>query len=164
VAKALICLLLLAASVTGAGPAFAACLAVNGLTFEPEPDCNAAPASVPAAPVPVAPAAVAATVQQQASAPAPERVQPPPPAPAREVERTPSAPLYRVQRNLSDGFLAMRSGPGGQYDMIVRIPAGTEGLSVSECPTSGDGSRPWCRVSWKGKTGWVFNRFITQQN
>jgi hypothetical protein len=172
VAKALMCLLLLAAAIMGAAPpAFAACLPVNGLTFEPEPDCNTTTASapatratvMPAAPAPIAPAAVAAPAPQTASAPPPERAQPLPPAPASDVaERSPSSQLYRVQKNLSDGFLALRSGPGGQYEMIVRIPAGTEGLSVAECPRSPDGSRPWCRVSWKGKTGWVFNRYIQQ--
>jgi hypothetical protein len=162
VAKAYLCLLLLAAAVMGPAPAHAACLPVNGLTFEPEPDCNAAAAAVPATLAPVAPAAIAAPPPPRvASAPAPQQVQPSPPAPNREAVATaPSSSLYRVRPGLSDGFLAMRSGPGGQYDMIVRIPSGSDGLNVAECPRSS----AWCRVSWKGKTGWVFSRFITREN
>jgi hypothetical protein len=164
-AKAFLCSLLLAVSVTGTAPAFAGCLPVNGLTFEPEPDCTASTASIPSAPAPVAPPTIAAPAPQVASAPAQENVQPPPAASREITEKSDPRPtLYRVQRNLSDGFLALRSGPGGQYDTVVRIPAGTEGLSVAECPRMSDGSRSWCRVSWKGKTGWVFNRYITQQN
>ena len=164
-AKAFLCLLLLAAPLMGAAAAFAACVPVNGLTFEKELDCNDGIAGARATPAPIAPAAAAAPARQEASAPAQEKVQPAPPPPASEVvDGSPSSRLYRVRRDLSDGFLAMRSGPGGQYDMIVRIPSGTEGLSVAECPRSSDGSRAWCRVSWKGKTGWVFSRFIAQQN
>lgn len=174
-AKAFHCLLLLAASILGTATAFAACMPVNGLSFEQEQDCNVGSAAVVAPPAAIAPPAAAAPVvaapaiaapaRLDASTPPQENSERAPAAPASEAaDRNPPSRLYRVQRNLSDGFLAMRSGPGGQYDTILRIPAGTEGLNVAECPKASDGSRSWCRVSWKGKNGWVFSRFIAQQN
>jgi uncharacterized protein YraI len=62
-----------------------------------------------------------------------------------------------VKRNVSDGYLNLRKGPGTQYDQVTQIPAGTTGLIVGSCRASTDGisKYPWCEVRWNNYQGYA---------
>ncbi|XUM21700.1 caspase family protein [Bradyrhizobium oligotrophicum S58] len=61
-----------------------------------------------------------------------------------------------VRRNVSQGYLNLRSEPGQKSSILTRIPAG-ETAMVGGCVMPGDGiSRfPSCRAVWNGVVGWV---------
>ncbi|MGJ5138858.1 caspase family protein [Bradyrhizobium oligotrophicum] len=61
-----------------------------------------------------------------------------------------------VKRNVSQGYLNLRSEPGQKSSILTRIPAG-ETAMVGGCVMPGDGiSRfPSCRAVWNGVVGWV---------
>jgi hypothetical protein len=61
------------------------------------------------------------------------------------------------------GGLRMRSGPGLDFDKILTVPHGSR-VSVLEyrepvMQISGRKGR-WTRITWNGKTGWVFGGFL----
>lgn len=65
---------------------------------------------------------------------------------------------YRVRSEVSGGIQNMRSGPGVGHDIVVAIPAGSDGIKkLGQCrgPDDNTSRFTWCRFSWKGKTGWI---------
>ena len=63
-----------------------------------------------------------------------------------------------------DGFLALRSEPNSETgERITRIPHG-ERIEIGACGryiTTGRNNRGrWCRASYKGLSGWVFDAFV----
>ncbi|MDO9525969.1 MAG: hypothetical protein Q7J57_10625, partial [Gemmobacter sp.] len=93
-----------------------------------------------------------------------------PPAPARVAAPAPQAPrpaapaqaLWMVKRNVSDGYINARTGPGTMHGILFRISAGESGIVVQGCqpPDQGGGRFDWCRVTWNGKDGWVSSNGI----
>jgi hypothetical protein len=62
-----------------------------------------------------------------------------------------------VKRDVSLGYLNLRSGPGQNEKVLGRIPAGTKGIAMTgSCVAAKDGSTyPFCYVEWGGLRGWV---------
>ena len=78
--------------------------------------------------------------------------------------RLPTNPLSppvitkRVKRDVSLGYLNLRSGPGQNFDILTRVPAGASGVILSgQCvsPDDGKSAFPFCLVEWSGHRGWV---------
>lgn len=68
---------------------------------------------------------------------------------------------YSISRNVSDGILNMRSGPGLGHSIIIAVPAGSTGVQVSSCRAPDDRGRSrfdWCRAVWNGHSGWLSSR------
>ncbi len=66
----------------------------------------------------------------------------------------------------NDGFLALRSGPGtSRGSRLLKIPHG-QPLTLGDCnsPITSPGGRygSWCRASYNGTAGWVFDAFVTR--
>jgi hypothetical protein len=62
----------------------------------------------------------------------------------------------------NDGFLALRSHPSTQSGRrLLKIPHGTR-LKVSACQSTG-GRGNWCRASYAGQTGWLFDLYVDDQ-
>jgi TPR repeat protein len=69
-----------------------------------------------------------------------------------------SAEEYRVDENASGGYLNIRNGPGVGHQVVGRIPAGTNGVEVTDCESPDDNGRStklWCEVEWSGHSGWA---------
>jgi len=59
-----------------------------------------------------------------------------------------------------DGFLSLRSEPGTKGGRrLVKIPHGTL-LTLDECDRS-TGDDVWCRTSYAGMRGWVYNKYLS---
>ena len=59
-----------------------------------------------------------------------------------------------------DGYLALRSEPSAQRGQrLLKIPHGTM-LTLGRCVAVAGDDRRWCRTSYAGKTGWVFERYL----
>ncbi|MBX7170546.1 MAG: SH3 domain-containing protein [Pyrinomonadaceae bacterium] len=74
-----------------------------------------------------------------------------------------SAATARVN-SPNDGFLALRTDPSSDYgDRILQIPHGAT-VKVLGCQgfrvNIGGRSGRWCRVSYDGYTGWVFDGWL----
>ncbi len=55
--------------------------------------------------------------------------------------------------------LRIRRGPGVDFDAIGGIPAGACGVTrAGRCRGS------WCRVAWRGRTGWVNASYLRQNS
>jgi hypothetical protein len=77
-------------------------------------------------------------------------------APASSV--SPQKVIKRVKQDVSLGYLNLRSGPGQNYDVVTRVPAGAGGVIFSgRCATPHDGKSafPFCLVEWSGHVGWI---------
>ena len=63
----------------------------------------------------------------------------------------------------SDGFLALRSGPSHKTGQrIAKIPHGSK-ISISGCQKRikiGKRTGRWCRTSYGGKSGWIFDAWV----
>ena len=60
-----------------------------------------------------------------------------------------------------DGFLSLRSEPSTRRGSRLRkIPHGTQ-VQLAECTTEAD-SGSWCRTTYSGATGWVFERYLVR--
>ena len=77
-----------------------------------------------------------------------ERVQP--------IAPNPHLVPRMVKRNVSQGYLNLRSEPGQKSNIVTRIPAG-ETAMVGDCVMPGDGISRYasCRAVWNGVGGWV---------
>jgi hypothetical protein len=83
--------------------------------------------------------------------------------PARTVDTTPNfAPAdavsnRKVKRDVALGYLDLRKGPGQNYQLVTRIPAGANGVTVTgACASSKELSAfPYCQVLWYRYQGWV---------
>jgi hypothetical protein len=82
---------------------------------------------------------------------------PPAPAPISEV-------TYTVLSNVSEGVLNLRRGPAVAYPIVVAIPAGAGGITLSGCKSSEDGSKPWCAAQWHTYRGWISSCCIVDQS
>lgn len=82
----------------------------------------------------------------------------PPPTP----NKTPVAKLYRVVGVAEDDVLYIRRRPGPQSAEVGRIPANGVDIQILE-GTERVGQSTWVRVNYKGITGWVNRRFLTEQ-
>lgn len=78
---------------------------------------------------------------------------------------SPSTMTITAQANSpSDGFLALRSLPNSESgERIAKIPHGAT-VMIGACgpvikPVSRSGR--WCQASYNGKTGWVFDAYLT---
>ncbi|MFZ1700093.1 MAG: hypothetical protein WBO10_09550 [Pyrinomonadaceae bacterium] len=79
---------------------------------------------------------------------------------------TPSSePIGRTARvnSPSDGFLALRTLPNSETgERVLKIPHGAT-ISVGECGqmvTPVKRSGRWCRASYDGQSGWVFDAYL----
>ena len=63
----------------------------------------------------------------------------------------------------SDGFLALRSAPTSSSTMVYRIPhQAPVALGACRSPIPfGDRTGSWCRARYDGRTGWIFDAFIS---
>jgi uncharacterized protein YgiM (DUF1202 family) len=100
----------------------------------------------------------------------PSRGESPNPAPSTTASPTPSAPnrapvskLYRVVGVAEDDVLYVRSKPGPQNSSVGKIPAKGVGIQILEGSSERVGQSTWVRVNYKGITGWVNSRFLTEQ-
>jgi hypothetical protein len=83
--------------------------------------------------------------------------------PARTVDTTPNfAPAdaisnRKVRRDVALGYLDLRKGPGQNYQLVTRIPAGANGVTVTgACASAKELSAfPFCQVLWYRYQGWV---------
>ena len=84
------------------------------------------------------------------------------------ADNTPDPPKSSsaVVNSPSDGFLALRSIPNHKTGKrIAKIPHGAS-ISINSCRAKrvkiGKKAGRWCRASYKGKSGWVFDAWITR--
>jgi len=73
-------------------------------------------------------------------------------------ETSPTAVTKRIKRDISLGYLNLRSGPGQDQKVLVRIPAGSTGVVMrGRCvaPKDSTSAYPFCLVEWNGYEGWV---------
>jgi hypothetical protein len=80
--------------------------------------------------------------------------------------RTPPKISSAVVNSPSDGFLALRTLPNHKTGKrLAKIPHGAS-ISINNCSANrvkiGKRTGRWCRVSYKGKSGWVFDAWITR--
>jgi len=62
----------------------------------------------------------------------------------------------------NDGFLALRSHPSTQAGRrLHKIPHGTR-LKLGACHST-DAKGNWCRATYAGQSGWVFDRYVDDQ-
>ncbi len=69
-----------------------------------------------------------------------------------------NAPLFNVKPFVEGGFAIMRTGPGVNWPIVAKIPAGTQGLKrLAPCRDRDDGlePRPWCPLAWDNIVGFV---------
>ncbi len=60
-----------------------------------------------------------------------------------------------------DGFLALRSDPTVRRGKrLLKIPHGAR-LTLDECIAHSNDGR-WCRTTFRGKTGWVFDQYLVR--
>jgi len=61
-----------------------------------------------------------------------------------------------VKRNVSLGYLNLRTAPGQDEAVVVRIPAGATAM-VGGCvrPNDGVSRYSFCRVEYRGMKGWA---------
>ena len=98
-----------------------------------------------------------------------------PPAPSHGATREGAAAVDPEQRTLEgrrgpdtarvhtpgDGFLALRSEPTIRSGRrVLKIPHGTL-VTLGECVSRPNDGR-WCRTSFKGQSGWVFDRYLVR--
>ena len=111
-------------------------------------DPTVRPPAVAAPPIRIPEAAVPPVRIPEAAAPPRQPDAPPTP-------RDTAGRLVRVQHNVSQGILNMRTGPAANSRVVVAIPAGSE-LRVGACQAPQDNSRyPWCEAQWQGHRGFV---------
>jgi hypothetical protein len=75
-----------------------------------------------------------------------------------ETNSLPDNRSYRVKDNVEDVFLNVREGPGVQYIIMARIPAGMGGIeSKNQCVAPEDRSsrHSFCLIEWHKFQGWV---------
>jgi hypothetical protein len=68
-----------------------------------------------------------------------------------------AAGAVQADERYASSDVYMRDGPGPGHKLILKIPSGSEMLSVSECRTP-DGTsdcNEWCRISWGDQSGWA---------
>ena len=99
----------------------------------------------------------------------PTRGESPDPAPTVTASPTPAAPgpspaakLYRVVGVAEDDVLYVRSKPGRQHSSVGEIPPNGVGIQILE-GRERVGQSTWVRVKYRGLTGWVNSRFLTEQ-
>lgn len=79
-----------------------------------------------------------------------------------------SAPVTQTARANSpnDGFLALRNTPDSENGLrLAKIPHGTNleiiGCQKNEIQISGQRRGRWCRTTFNGQSGWVFDAFLS---
>jgi SH3-like domain-containing protein len=110
---------------------------------------------VPAAAPPPAPAPAVASPVIKPATPSPSRhaaISPATPASRAEAPRPRSACVVRVD---SGDTLRIRSGPGVNHGPVGGIPPGACGVAQA-----GGCRGAWCRVSWRGRLGWVNSYYL----
>jgi hypothetical protein len=127
---------------------------INGKSAPSPASQPAAIATVPSAPVPATPAPTPAAPPAPAYAP-PSQSQPVQTAPANDH---PAVITKSIRRDVSLGYMNLRSGPGQDQKILARIPAGSTGVTVTgACMAPKDSASvyPFCPVEWNGLQGWV---------
>ncbi len=84
---------------------------------------------------------------------------------AKAPSTPPSAKDVRsVLSGVSDGVLNLRIAPNTNSTLLIEIPAGAGGVVVDHCQSqTPPGSRfPWCKVTWRGRSGWVSSGGLTK--
>jgi peptidoglycan hydrolase-like protein with peptidoglycan-binding domain len=62
---------------------------------------------------------------------------------------------YQVRNDVPGGYLNLRSGAGVAHSLIDKIPKG-QTIKTLECTRSETSEKNgWCKVEWRGKSGWV---------
>ena len=97
-------------------------------------------------------------VQGESPKAAPPATASPTPTP----NQTPVPKLYRVVGVAEDDVLYVRSKPGPQNTYVGKIPADGVDIQILE-GSERVGQSTWVRVNYKGITGWVNSRFLTEQ-
>ncbi len=57
----------------------------------------------------------------------------------------------------------MRSGPATKYPIVVAVPAGATGITISGCQKAEDATRPWCAANWRTYSGWISSCCIVDE-
>ena len=73
-------------------------------------------------------------------------------------EANPTTVTKRIKRDVSLGYLNLRSGPSQDQKVLARIPAGSTGVVMKgRCvaPRDNTSSYQFCLVEWNGYEGWV---------
>ena len=80
--------------------------------------------------------------------------------PAANVPPTTTSGSAARVNSPGDGFLALRSLPSSQSGQrILKIPHGAT-IVIGECLAGTGKSGRWCRTSYGGYSGWVFDAFL----
>jgi hypothetical protein len=85
------------------------------------------------------------------------------PAPTPVAPKAPPPTTYRILPNASGGIQNMRSGPATKYPIVVAVPAGSTGITISGCQKAEDATRPWCAANWKTYSGWISSCCIVDE-
>lgn len=81
--------------------------------------------------------------------------------PTQRTLEEPRGPITGRVHTPGDGFLALRSEPTIRSGRrILKIPHGTL-VTLGECVSRPSDGR-WCRTSYKGQRGWVFDRYLVR--
>jgi TPM domain/TIR domain len=87
-----------------------------------------------------------------------------PPAQQPPVQpQTPPPTTYRILPNVSGGVQNLRTGPATKYPIVVAVPAGSTGITISGCQKSEDATRPWCAANWRSYSGWISSCCIVDE-
>ena len=86
-----------------------------------------------------------------------------PVAPTPVAPPAPPPTTYRILPNVSGGIQNMRTGPATKYPVVVAIPAGSTGITISGCQKSEDSTRPWCAANWRSYSGWLSSCCIVDE-
>ncbi len=73
-------------------------------------------------------------------------------------DASPATVTKRIKRDVSLGYVNLRSGPGQDQKVLIRIPAGSTGVVMrGRCvaPKDNASAYPFCLVEWNGYEGWV---------
>jgi uncharacterized protein YraI len=64
--------------------------------------------------------------------------------------------MFHIPKDVSQGHMNVRNGPGSNRALVGTIPAGSY-VTSETCVERDDGivGADWCLVTWAGTTGWV---------
>jgi uncharacterized protein YgiM (DUF1202 family) len=87
-------------------------------------------------------------------------LQPPSQSP---VSPSPRPVSYRVVNVSVRDFLYLRAGPGANYPVVAKIPAGTRGITLGNARYA-NGPTMWQQISVRIYTGWVNEVYLEAES
>lgn len=77
-------------------------------------------------------------------------------------EKTQIVEYYNVTKIPSNDTLNVREGEGRGHKVIYELPYNAHHLTVLKC-TYNDEGKKWCKIKYKGITGWVYSYYIEKE-